>query len=90
MSREDAYRAVQRNAMAAWDGKSRFSDLLKRDPEISRFLDPRAIDGLFETVADATEEAALNALFQAVTVTGGDRHVLHALPVERTLDLLRG
>ena len=49
-----------------------------------------AIDGLFETVADATEEAALNALFQAVTVTGGDRHVLHALPVERTLDLLRG
>jgi len=48
MSREDAYRAVQRNAMAAWDGKSRFSDLLKRDPEISRFLDPRAIDGLFD------------------------------------------
>src|SRR5712675_2438699 len=34
MSREDAYRAVQRNAMTAWDGKGRFSDLLKRDPEI--------------------------------------------------------
>jgi adenylosuccinate lyase len=49
MSREDAYRAVQRNAMAAWDGKGRFSDLLKRDPEISRFLEPPTIDGLFDT-----------------------------------------
>jgi adenylosuccinate lyase len=48
MSREDAYRAVQRNAMAAWDGTGRFSDLLKQDPEITRFLDLRAIDGLFD------------------------------------------
>jgi len=48
MSREDAYRAVQRNAMAAWDGKGRFSDLLKQDPEITRLLDPEAIDGLFD------------------------------------------
>jgi adenylosuccinate lyase len=49
MSREDAYRAVQRNAMAAWDGKTRFSELLKRDPEITRFLNPDTIDGLFDT-----------------------------------------
>jgi len=49
MSREDAYRAVQRNAMAAWDGKGRFSELLKNDPEITRFLDPDMIDGLFDT-----------------------------------------
>jgi adenylosuccinate lyase len=48
MSREDAYRAVQRNAMAAWDGISRFSDLLKADPEITRYLDPRIVDGLFD------------------------------------------
>ena len=48
MSREDAYRAVQRNAMAGWDGKGRFSDLLKADPKITRFLDPRTIDGLFD------------------------------------------
>ena len=49
MSREDAYRVVQRNAMAAWDGKGRFSELLKRDPEIARLLDPDTIDGLFDT-----------------------------------------
>jgi adenylosuccinate lyase len=48
MTREDAYRAVQRNAMAAWDGKDRFSDLLKADPEITRHLDPQTIDGLFD------------------------------------------
>jgi adenylosuccinate lyase len=49
MSREDAYRAVQRNAMAAWEGETRFSDLLKQDPEIIRFLEPQAIDDLFDT-----------------------------------------
>jgi adenylosuccinate lyase len=48
ISREDAYRAVQRNAMAAGDGKGRFSDLLKADPEITRFLDAQAIDRLFD------------------------------------------
>ena len=49
MSREAAYRAVQRNAMAAWDGAGRFAELLKHDPEIARFLDPGAVDGLFDT-----------------------------------------
>jgi adenylosuccinate lyase len=49
MSREDAYAAVQRQATAAWHGEGRFADLLKRDPEITRFLDPQTIDGLFDT-----------------------------------------
>jgi len=46
MSREDAYRAVQRNAMAAWDGKGRFSELLKEDGEITSFLGSATIDAL--------------------------------------------
>ena len=49
MSREDAYSAVQRNAMAAWDGKGRFSDLLKQDSAITCLLEPQTIDGLFDT-----------------------------------------
>ena len=49
MSREDAYSAVQKNAMAAWDGKGRFSDLLKQDSAITRLLEPQTIDGLFDT-----------------------------------------
>jgi adenylosuccinate lyase len=48
MSREDAYRAVQRNAMAAWDGKGCFSDLLKQDGEITSFLGSATIDALFD------------------------------------------
>jgi adenylosuccinate lyase len=48
MSREVAYAAVQRHAMAAWEGKGRFVDLLKQDGEITRHLDPRAIDSLFD------------------------------------------
>jgi adenylosuccinate lyase len=49
MSREDAYRLVQKHAMPAWDGNGRFSELLKNDPEIVRLLDPDTIDGLFDT-----------------------------------------
>jgi adenylosuccinate lyase len=34
MTRDDAYRVVQRNAMAAWDERRPFRDLLAADPEI--------------------------------------------------------
>jgi adenylosuccinate lyase len=49
MSREAAYRLVQTHAMAAWHGKGSFADLLKADPEITRFLAPEAIDASFDT-----------------------------------------
>jgi adenylosuccinate lyase len=53
MSREDAYRLVQKHAMAAWydqgGGKVRFADLLKADPEIGRYLSPEQIDASFDT-----------------------------------------
>jgi adenylosuccinate lyase len=49
MSREDAYRLVQKHAMASWHGGGRFADLLKSDPEITRYLDAKAIDGSFDT-----------------------------------------
>ena len=48
MSREDAYRAVQRNAMDVWHGKGEFSDLLKADEEIARHLTEDEIDSLFD------------------------------------------
>jgi adenylosuccinate lyase len=49
MSREDAYRLVQKHAMAAWHGGGRFADLLKADPKIARYLKPDAIDASFDT-----------------------------------------
>ncbi len=44
--------------------------------------EPRAMQGLFAGVVEAVEEAILNSLFAAETMTGRDGHVRHALPVE--------
>jgi adenylosuccinate lyase len=38
MSREDAYRAVQRNAMASWESGGSFIDMLKADDEITKHM----------------------------------------------------
>ncbi len=46
------------------------------------------LDVVFEAVVDATEEAALNALFTAQTMRGRDGNVLHAIPLDRTLEFL--
>ena len=43
---------------------------------------------LFEAVIEATEEAVYNSLFMATTTTGQGRTV-EALPLDRTLDILR-
>jgi adenylosuccinate lyase len=48
MSREDAYRLVQKHAMASWNGAGKFADLLKADPEVTKFLTPAAIDASFD------------------------------------------
>jgi adenylosuccinate lyase len=48
MSREDAYRAVQRNAMPVWEGKGRFLDLLSADPEVVALISPRDLAAAFD------------------------------------------
>jgi adenylosuccinate lyase len=48
MSREDAYKAVQRNAMQVWNGQGRFIDLLKADSDVVSHLGEPAIEGLFD------------------------------------------
>jgi D-aminopeptidase len=52
-------------------------------------MNDRRIDPLYQAVVEATEEAVLNAMFMAHTTVGRDQHTLHALPIERTLELLR-
>ncbi|MBC7250435.1 MAG: P1 family peptidase [Anaerolineae bacterium] len=51
--------------------------------------DGPAINALFQATVEATEEAVLNALFRAETMTGRDGHVRYALPLERVADILR-
>lgn len=49
---------------------------------------PSAFDPLFAATIEAVEEAVVNALVAATTTEGRDGHVLHALPVDRTLEIL--
>lgn len=48
VSREEAYRAVQKQAMAAWDGEGSFKELLKKDSLIGQYMKPVEIDNCFE------------------------------------------
>ena len=49
VSREDAYRLVQRNAMKLWETKGRvpFLDLLEADPDVTSRLDNKTLAALF-------------------------------------------
>lgn len=48
VSREKAYQAVQKQAMAAWDGEGSFKELLKKDSLIGQYMKPVEIDNCFE------------------------------------------
>jgi D-aminopeptidase len=49
---------------------------------------PPVFSSLFGAAIEAVEESVVNALFMAETVTGRDGNVLHALPIDRTLEIL--
>jgi D-aminopeptidase len=54
-----------------------------------RMLNDNRIDPLYEAVVDAVEEAILNALLAAETMTGRNGHTVHALPEDGLLRALR-
>ncbi|MDH4130685.1 MAG: P1 family peptidase [Gemmatimonadota bacterium] len=47
------------------------------------------INGLFEATIDATEEAIVNAMVAAETMTGADGYRVHALPTGQVVTLLK-
>ena len=49
---------------------------------------PHPIDALFQAVVEAVEEAVLNSLFRAETVTGRDGNTSSGLPLARVADVL--
>jgi adenylosuccinate lyase len=63
MSREDAYEAVQRNAMAAWRGQGGFSELLKTDPAVTRHIKPVELAKHFD---QAYHVKHVNTIFKRV------------------------
>lgn len=60
-----------------------------RAPLNVRMLPSDAMSPLFEAVAEATEEAIVNALCAATTTTGANGHAVPALPLDRLQHLLR-
>jgi adenylosuccinate lyase len=79
MSREDAYRLVQKHAMASWNGGGRFADLLKADPEIARYLKPEAIDASFDTAYNLKHvDTIFRRVFGDAAVSGEKRDELAA------------
>ncbi|MDT7604563.1 MAG: D-aminopeptidase, partial [Acidobacteriota bacterium] len=57
-------------------------------PRDARTLSNDAMSPIFLAVIEATEEAIYNSLFRAET-TKGNGHTVEALPLERTLEILR-
>ncbi len=58
-------------------------------PLAVRTLPPSAMTPLFEATADTVEEAILNAMCAAVTTTGLNGVVVHALPLDRLREVLK-
>jgi adenylosuccinate lyase len=69
MSREEAYRLVQRHAMAVWNGDGQFLDRLRADPEVTRYLDGAALEALFD-LGDYLKHA--DTIFRRVFAEDGD------------------
>jgi D-aminopeptidase len=57
-------------------------------PRTQKVLANEAMSPLFVAAAEATEEAIVNSLFRASTVTGRG-HTVEALPLDRTVEILR-
>ena len=57
-------------------------------PAAATFLPNATMTPLFEAVADATEEAILNALCMATTMTGINNRIAYALPLDRLRQIM--
>lgn len=55
----------------------------------SRVLSNNEMSPLFLAVVEATEEAIINSLFMATTVTGRNGHTTEALPLDKTIEILK-
>jgi D-aminopeptidase len=47
------------------------------------------ISSLYQPTVEATEEAIVNAMTMAVTMTGRNNHIVHAIPLDRLVEVMR-
>jgi adenylosuccinate lyase len=48
MSRDDAYKAVQENAMAAWESDTSFRERVAKDARITKYMTPKDLEHTFD------------------------------------------
>ena len=63
--------------------------LEEKKPVALQMLPNDRMDALFEATVQATEEAVVNALVAAKTMTGADGHTVEALPHDRLHEILK-
>ena len=63
MPRDDAYKAVQENAMAAWESDSSFRARVAADPRIAKYLDSKALAHTFDL---QRQLRSVDAIFERV------------------------
>ena len=68
VSREEAYAAVQRNAMKVWREEGRFIDLLKADPDVRPHLTDAELAELFD---DGYHFEQVDTIFERVFGAAG-------------------
>ena len=66
-----------------------FSTASPEPPDTLAMLSDRWISGVFQGVVEATEEAILNSLTTAHTMTGRGGNTIHALPLDRLIEIMR-
>jgi D-aminopeptidase len=67
----------------------RISDADSEKTRQTTVLGNEAMSPLFEAVIEATEEAIVNSMFKATTVSGRAGHTIQALPLDKTMEILR-
>jgi adenylosuccinate lyase len=63
MRREEAYAAVQENALAAWEGGAPFRTRIREDARVQKVLSPEEIDAAFDLAYNLRN---VNAIFERV------------------------
>ena len=70
VSRELGYRIVQRNAMAAWEGKGNLKDLLAADADVQQHVTAKDLDKVFDLSVHFRD---VERTFKAVGLGGGKK-----------------
>ncbi len=72
-----------------FDAVRRERDVDKLRAELREILRDESLTPLFQATRDATEEAIINSLLRATTVTGRAGHKSEAIPVDRLVEICK-